>query len=178
MTKTYSREEGCISQALNNLHWPTLQHRRQISRLCMRYKTLNNEAEITAPTYVQHQQFQRTRHSHPRKFTQLQATCDAYNLSVWPRTIKDWKSLHVDIIQSNSIPHLFQARLRRAYLRGGLFNLEQTMVSVLPEKPQVSEGWSSCSRGSESIPNFQLGNKPFQISPRLESTVMIYQYSL
>ena len=74
--------------------------------------------------------------------------------------------------------HLFQARLRRAYLRGGLFNLEQTMVSVLPEKPQVPEGWSSCSRGSESNPNFQLGNKPSQISPRLQSTVVIYQYSL
>ena len=26
----------------------------------MRYKTLNNDAEITVPTYVQHQQFQRT----------------------------------------------------------------------------------------------------------------------
>ena len=74
--------------------------------------------------------------------------------------------------------HLFQARLRRAYLRGGLFTLEQTMVSVLPEKPQVPEDWSSCSRGSESNPNFQLGNKKSQISPRLQSTVVIYQYSL
>ena len=47
VTNTYSREEGCVSQALNSLQWPTLQHRRRIARLCMLYKTLNNEAEIT-----------------------------------------------------------------------------------------------------------------------------------
>ena len=82
----------------------------------MRYKTLNNEAEITVPTYVQHQQFQRIRHSRPLKFTPLQATCDAYKFSVWPKTIKDWNSLHVDIIQSNSI-HCFKKALVFALIR-------------------------------------------------------------
>ena len=82
----------------------------------MRYKTLNNEAEITVPTYVQHQQFQRTRHSHPLKFTQLQATCDAYKFSVWPGKIKDWNSLHVEIIKSNSI-HCFKKALGFALIR-------------------------------------------------------------
>ena len=61
----------------------------------MVYKTLNNEAEITVPTYVQHQKLQRTGHPHP-----LQTTCDAYKFSFWPLTIKDGNSLHVDIIQS------------------------------------------------------------------------------
>ena len=77
VTRTYSREEGCVSQALNNLHWPTLQDRRRIARLCMLYKTLNNKVEITVPTYVQHQQLQQIRHSHPLKFTPHQAyvTC-------------------------------------------------------------------------------------------------------
>ena len=45
---------------------------------------------------------------------------------------------------------------------GELFNLKMTMVSVLHK---VQEGWTSCSRGSESNPNFQLVNKPSRISP-------------
>lgn len=108
VTKTYSREEGCVSQALNSLQWPTLQHSRRTVRLCMLYKTLNNEAEITVSTHVQHQQLQLT--SHSLKFTPLQATCDGYKFSFWPRTIRDWNSLHVDITQSNSI-HSFKRAL-------------------------------------------------------------------
>ena len=59
------------------------QHRRRIARLCMLYKTLNNEAKITIPTYVHHQQLQWTSHPHPLKFTPHQAT------SFWPRTMKN-----------------------------------------------------------------------------------------
>ena len=55
----------------------------------------------------------------------------------------------------------------------GFIYLEMTMVSVPHKertriqsgKTQVQEGWKSCSRGSESNPNFQLVNKPFRISP-------------
>ena len=93
----------------------TAQDRRRIARLCMLYKTLHNEAEITVQIYVQHQQLQRTRHSYPLKFTPLQATCDGYKFSVWPRTIRDWNSLHADIMQSNSI-HCFQRALGAALM--------------------------------------------------------------
>ena len=55
-------------------------------------------------------------HSHPLKFTQLQATCDAYKFSVWSGKIKDWNSLHVDIIKSNSI-HCFKKALGFALIR-------------------------------------------------------------
>ena len=55
---------------------------------------------------------------------------------------------------------------------GGLFNLEKRMVSVLHKEPRIQsgeaqeqEGWRSCSRRSESNPNFQLVNKPSGISP-------------
>ena len=50
---------------------------------------------------------------------------------------------------------------------GDLFNLEKTMASVLHkeleqkvEKLKNKERWRSCSRRSESNPNFQLVNKP------------------
>ena len=41
VTWSYSREEGCVSQALEHLNWPSLQHRRQTARLCMLYKSHN-----------------------------------------------------------------------------------------------------------------------------------------
>ena len=55
---------------------------------------------------------------------------------------------------------------------GGLFILEKTMVSVLHKELEYKveklkywrRFWSS-SQGSKSIPNFQLVNKPSQISP-------------
>jgi len=94
VTKTYSRDEGCVSQD----NYSTIyigQPQEANSKAMHALKTLNNEEEITVPTYVQHQKLQRTGHPHP-----LQATCDAYKFSFWPLSIKDGNSLHVDIIQS------------------------------------------------------------------------------
>ena len=60
----------------------------------------------------------------------------------------------------------------RGYLReGGLFIVEKTMVSVLHKELEYkvesssTRGWKSCTRGSESNPNFQLVNKLLRISP-------------
>ena len=55
-------------------------------------------AEVTVPNYVQHQSYLYTRRTqppapHPLKFIPLQASCDAYNFSFWPRTINDWNNL-------------------------------------------------------------------------------------
>ena len=50
VTSTYSREEGCVTQALNHLNWLSLQHRRRTARLCMLYKALNQQAEVAMPT--------------------------------------------------------------------------------------------------------------------------------
>ena len=53
---------------------------------------------------------------------------------------------------------------------GGLFNLANTMVSVLHNELEykvknLSKSWRSCSGGSKTNPNFQLVNKTSQISP-------------
>ena len=67
---------------------------------------------------------------------------------------------------------LFQAHLsgEGGYLRkGGSFNLETTMAWVLHKEYKVeklkSRSFRSCSRRSESNPNFKLVNKPSWISP-------------
>ena len=55
-------------------------------------------------------------------------------------------------------------------MSGGLFNLANTMVSLLHKELEykvtnLSKSWGSCSRGSKTNPNFQLVNKTSQISP-------------
>jgi hypothetical protein len=64
----------------------------------MLFKSLNQEAEVTIPAYVQYQTLFRTRRSHPQKFIPLQASCDAYKFSFLPRTITDWSNLPAEII--------------------------------------------------------------------------------
>ena len=68
---------------------------------------------------------------------------------------------------------LFQTYLRGGvglFVSGGLFNLANTMVSVLHKELEykvenLSESWRSCSGGSKTNPNFQLVNNTSQISP-------------
>ena len=54
---------------------------------------------------------------------------------------------------------------------GGLFNLEMMMVSVLHKELEYkveklsTRSFRLCSRQSELNPNFQLVNKPSQVSP-------------
>ena len=71
---------------------------------------------------------------------------------------------------------------------GVLINLAETVVLVLHQKKtrtqseiaQVQEGWRSSSRGSKTIPNFQLVNKLSRIGPRevLHSSLINTGYHL
>ena len=67
-SKTYSRPEGCVTQALNYLNWPTLEHRRKVNRLTLTYKTPHSQAAINIPPYVKHKTVMKTRNSDPMKF--------------------------------------------------------------------------------------------------------------
>ena len=89
VTRTYTREEGCVTNALKLLNWPTLEKRRQVARLTLMYKCVTNQAAIDIPCYVHHQSSLKTRASHPLKFIPLQPSCDTYKYSFWPRTIID-----------------------------------------------------------------------------------------
>ena len=90
-TKTCSRQEGCVTQALNYLNWPTLEHRRKVNRLTLMYKTLHGQAAINIPpySYVKHKTVMKTRNSDPMKFIPVQTSCDEYKYSFWPTTIND-----------------------------------------------------------------------------------------
>ena len=100
--RTYTREEGCVTNALKLLNWPTLEKRRQVARLTLMYKCVTNQAAIDIPCYVHHQSSLKTRASHPLKFIPLQPSCDTYKYSFWPRTIIDWNSLPSDYLTMDS----------------------------------------------------------------------------
>ena len=70
--KTYSRQEVCVTQALNHLHWPTLEHRRKVNRLTLMYKTVHCQAAINIPPSVKHKIVMNTRNSAPMKFIPVQ----------------------------------------------------------------------------------------------------------
>ena len=102
VTRTYTKEEGCVTNALKQLHWPTLEKRRQVARLTLMYKCVTNKAAIDIPYYIQYQSFLNTRASHPLKFIPLQPSWDTYKYSFWRRTIIDWNSLPSDYLTMNS----------------------------------------------------------------------------
>ena len=102
VTRTYTREEGCVTNALKLLNWPTLGKRRQVARLTLMYKRVTNQAAIDIPCYVHHQSSLKTKASHPLKFIPLQPSCDTYKYSFWPRTIIDWNSLPSDYLTLDS----------------------------------------------------------------------------
>ena len=62
VTRIYTREEGCVTNALRQINWPTLEKRRQVATLM--YKCVTNQTAINIPSYV-HQSSLKTRSSHP-----------------------------------------------------------------------------------------------------------------
>ena len=66
--KDDSREEGCVTRALNRVNWQSLQHRRRMARLGPLHKAVHNRAAITIPPHVQHKSSSATRNFHPLKF--------------------------------------------------------------------------------------------------------------
>ena len=99
VTRTDTEKEGCVTKALKQLNWPTLEKRRQVARLTLMYI---KDAIIDIPCYVHHQSSLKTRASHTLKFIPLQPSRDTYKYSFWPRTIIDWNSLPSDYLTMDS----------------------------------------------------------------------------
>ena len=52
VTRTYTKEEGCVTKALKQLNWPTLEKRRQVAGLTLMYKCVTNQAANDIPCYM------------------------------------------------------------------------------------------------------------------------------
>ena len=76
----YSRTTS-VTSLLSVLNIPTLQQRRQLSRLTLIYKIINNALPISIPLHYQRTQFH-TRQHHPNHFILPQVTLNTYKYIV------------------------------------------------------------------------------------------------
>ena len=101
-TNNYSREEGMVTKALNELGWESLQTRRKHQRLCMLYKMQNGLVDIPLYDYIQVNTRDTSRRNN-QKFIQLQHKARAFQDSFFVTTIRDWNQLPTAVVQSTSL---------------------------------------------------------------------------
>ena len=82
--------------------WPILESRRRIGQLQTFYKGINSLSGLSIPPYFLPTQ-RSTRHHHTDHFIQPCTQSNYYQYSFFPRTIKDWNSLPVSVIESENI---------------------------------------------------------------------------
>ena len=91
-----------VTEMLEILDWPSLESRRRIGRLQTFYKGINNLSGLSIPPYFLSTQ-RSTRHHHTHHFIQPSTQTSYYQHSYFPRTIKDWNSLPVSVIESETV---------------------------------------------------------------------------
>ena len=96
------KRDGMRYKGLKKLKWESLEDRRKVARLTLLHRTLNNQVAVSVPEYLKPQSCLKTKFSHPNKFVPMQPRSDTYKFSFWPRTIRDFTSLHF-----TSLFHLF-----------------------------------------------------------------------
>ena len=73
--RTYANEKKCVTNALKQLNWPTLEKTRQVAILTLMLPT--------RPLLIEHQSFIKPRASYPLKFILLKPPRDAYKYNFW-----------------------------------------------------------------------------------------------
>ena len=145
VTRTCTKEEGCVTKALKQLNWPTLEKWRQVAGLTLMYKFVTNQAAIDIPCYVQHQSSLKTRAPHPLKFIPLQPSCDTYKYSFWPRTIIDWNSLPSDYLTMDSTAKV-KATISDFIFSGWCLPLSIycIFIFIFPSRSTLVRSWRMC----------------------------------
>ena len=119
------RWSSSVTSMLNNLHWPTLESRRQHAKLTMLYKILNNK--IAVP----HDYIIRTvlaTHGHDFRFIQLASRTNTYLIcmnSFFPSTVRLWNTLPSYVIDSTDLDN-FKTNLDNYFN----FNCKQNIIII------------------------------------------------
>ena len=95
------RRRASVTDMLEYLHWPTLQARRQVSRLCMLYKISNGLVKINSEHLKEPSR--RSRHQHSKSFIVPTSVRDYHKNSFYPRTIRDWNGLPESVVSATSL---------------------------------------------------------------------------
>ena len=87
-----------VTSMLNQLSWPTLQIRRKLSRLQTLHKIFNQQISLIIPPYYLPTS-RSTRQYHPLHYILPHVSTTAHQNSYFSRTINDWNSLPVDLVE-------------------------------------------------------------------------------
>ena len=99
-----------VTVMLDQLSWPTLQTRRRLSRLQTLHKIFYQQlALIIPPHYLP--TVQSTRQYHPLHYILPYSATTAYQNSYFSRTIKDWNTLPIHLIEIEDTD-IFRTRLQ------------------------------------------------------------------
>ena len=105
VTSDYSWTSS-VTSMLNDLQWLNLSDRRKSARLSIFYKSIHHLSTPPIPSHYILTNRQ-TRYYHDLHYIIPSMRTNAYKYSYFPRTIKEWNSLPITIIESDSL-HLFQ----------------------------------------------------------------------
>ena len=95
-----SRTPGCVTDMVNELGWESLQDRRQISRLCLLYKSHHGLVDIDKTAYLKPGDSRTRSHT---GFYQEHIKNEVYYNSFFPRTIRDWNRLPNSLTSSTTV---------------------------------------------------------------------------
>ena len=91
-----------INSLLLSLKWPTLQLRRESTRIILLYKIINHIIQIPINYFPTPSPVTTTRSRNDMKFFHYQPTIDCFKYSFFPRTIPEWNRLPSDVIHADS----------------------------------------------------------------------------
>ena len=100
---------------LHNLHWQSLDSRRQDQRLVLFYKIVNGLAPVETEDIITPAD-SLTRKNHSFKFKHPHANCDSYRFSFFPATISSWNNLSFGIEKVVSLEG-FKLKLKKHTIR-------------------------------------------------------------
>ena len=97
----YTRDES-VTDMLKELKLCDLQTRRKNARLCLFYKINKGLTPMSVPALLRLKTTQR-RTDNGQSYEHLASHSDPLFSSFYPRTIRDWNSLHTSLVSSPSL---------------------------------------------------------------------------
>ena len=140
-TNCWSQEKGCVSNALQELEWVSLESRRKQSRLTHLYKAINTDTStIRIPSYfTQRHNARSTRSCNEQKFINPRTQTDIYKYSFFPRTICEWNSLPNDIVNFFSLDGFRTALMDVLWCENMWLSRESFMCSMNCKNPHLHQ---------------------------------------
>ena len=90
-----------ITTILNNLNWTSLERRRQIARLRMFYRVLQESVALLLPDYIT--QKSTVTRGHDMRYSLPLSRIDAYKFSFFPNAVRLWNTLPIEVVHSTTL---------------------------------------------------------------------------